>query len=65
MNRRLFARRLVGGIAWASDPLIALEVRAELAAIVDRREWEPAEHRTAVATVDEPTIDNRPSDRAA
>jgi hypothetical protein len=39
MKRRPFARRSVGGFAWPSDPLIGLEIREELAAIVDRRQW--------------------------
>ncbi len=65
MKRRPFARRWARRIAWPSDPLIALEIREELEAIVDRRQWEPTEHQTAVAAVDGPTIDNTRSDRAA
>jgi hypothetical protein len=65
MKRRPFARRWVRDNAWTSDPLIALEIGAELEAIVDRRYWETTEHQTTVAAVDMPTIDNRPSDRAA
>lgn len=65
MKRRPYTRRWVRGLAWPSDPLIALEIREELEAIVDRRRWEPTEHQTAVAAADGSTIDNRPSGRAA
>ncbi len=65
MTRRPFARRWVRGTAWPSDPLTGLEIREELEAIVDRRQWELIQHQTAVAAVDGPTIANRPTDRAA
>jgi hypothetical protein len=65
MKRLPFSGRWARGIASPSDPLIALGIGEELGAIVDRRQWEPSEHQTAVAAVDRPPIDNRPSDRAA
>ena len=37
------------GSAWPTYPLIGLEIREELEAIVDHRQWEPAEDQTALA----------------
>lgn len=43
-----------------ADALIAHTIRRELEAIIDRREWEPAEPPAAAVAVD-----TTPSDRAA